>query len=159
VAYCGDQLGVADLVPTAVSGQQHDHALVDPLDQLVRPATSLSEGAGGTASVQERRVGQIRMPAAVETEVVTAQIEGELELLPCRRRNQGPNAMPPASAVATEVMSMSFAVAHGIGIHPRSSFTDEPGTWIRRHEHAGFEGNASREVAGIAHRRREPLRV
>jgi hypothetical protein len=51
VAYRGQKLGVADLVPTAVSGQQHDQALVDPLDQLVRPATSLSEGVGSTASV------------------------------------------------------------------------------------------------------------
>jgi aspartate kinase len=52
---------------------------------------------------------------------------------------------------------VELAVAHGIDIHLRSSFTDEPGTWIRRHEHAGFEGNPSREVAGIAHRRQESL--
>jgi hypothetical protein len=31
------------------------------------------------------------MPAAVQTEVVTAQIEGELELVPRCRRNQGRN--------------------------------------------------------------------
>jgi aspartate kinase len=65
--------------------------------------------------------------------------------------------MAEAGSGVMQSRSVELAVAHGIDIHLRSSFSDEPGTWIRRDEHAGFEGNATRDVAGIAHRRHESL--
>ncbi|HTF52368.1 MAG TPA: aspartate kinase [Pseudonocardia sp.] len=65
--------------------------------------------------------------------------------------------MAEAGSGVMQSRSVELAVAHGIDIHLRSSFSDEPGTWIRRREHAGFEGNATRDVAGIAHRRQESL--
>ena len=65
-----------------------------------------------------------------------------------------------AGAAVIQSRSIELAVAHGIDIHLRSSFTDAEGTWIR-HERAGFESAGSRDgsypVAGIAFRRHESL--
>jgi aspartate kinase len=52
--------------------------------------------------------------------------------------------------------SIELAVAHGIDIHLRSSFSTEAGTWIRR-EPAELEGAGSWDVAGVAHRYHETL--
>ncbi|MDT7661084.1 MAG: aspartate kinase [Pseudonocardiales bacterium] len=65
--------------------------------------------------------------------------------------------MAEAGAGVLQPRSVELAVAHGIDIHLRSSFSDEQGTWIRRQEHDGLEGNAPGDVAGIAHRRHESL--
>jgi aspartate kinase len=62
--------------------------------------------------------------------------------------------MAEAGAAVLQPRSVELALAHGVDIHLRSSFSTEEGTWIRR-EAAGFEGTA--EVAGIAHRRQESL--
>jgi aspartate kinase len=61
--------------------------------------------------------------------------------------------MAEAGAGVLQPRSVELAAAHGIDIHLRSSFSTEPGTWIRR-DTTGFEGG---EVAGVAHRRAEPL--
>ena len=63
--------------------------------------------------------------------------------------------MAEAGAAVLQPRSVELAVAHGVDIHLRSSFSTEDGTWIRR-EPAGVE-EAAAEVAGIAHRRQESL--
>jgi aspartate kinase len=64
--------------------------------------------------------------------------------------------MAEAGSGVMQSRSIELAVAHGIDIHLRSSFSCEPGTWIRR-EPARFEGAANLDVAGIAHRHSESL--
>ena len=64
--------------------------------------------------------------------------------------------MAEAGAGVLQPRSVELALAHGVDIHLRSSFSAEPGTWIRR-EAAGFETTGSAEVAGVAHRRQESL--
>ena len=64
--------------------------------------------------------------------------------------------MAEAGSGVMQSRSIELAVAHGIDIHLRSSFSDEAGTWIR-HEPAQFEGAGARDVAGIAHRCSENL--
>jgi aspartate kinase len=64
--------------------------------------------------------------------------------------------MAEAGSGVMQPRSIELAVAHGIDIHLRSSFSTEAGTWIR-HEPAQFEGAGARDVAGIAHRRSENL--
>ncbi len=66
--------------------------------------------------------------------------------------------MAEAGAGVLQPRSVELALAHGVDIHLRSSFSAEPGTWIRR-ETAGFETTGSSEVAGVAHRRQESLYV
>lgn len=58
-----------------------------------------------------------------------------------------------AGATVLQARAVELAQAHGIDIHVRSSFTTEPGTWIRK-EGTMFEDT---EVAGIAHRHDERL--
>jgi len=65
--------------------------------------------------------------------------------------------MAEAGAGVLAPRSVELAAAHGVDIHLRSSFTNEPGTWIRRGGpslHTTFEDT---QVAGVAHRRQEPL--
>jgi aspartate kinase len=64
--------------------------------------------------------------------------------------------MAEAGAGVMQPRSIELAVAHGIDIHLRSSFSSEEGTWIRR-EPAELEGAGSSGVAGVAHRRHETL--
>jgi aspartate kinase len=64
--------------------------------------------------------------------------------------------MAEAGAGVLQPRSVELAQAHGVDIHLRSSFSTEPGTWIRR-ETAGFEPTGSTDVAGVAHRRQESL--
>ena len=64
--------------------------------------------------------------------------------------------MAEAGAGVLQPRSVELALAHGVDIHLRSSFSAEPGTWIRR-EAAGFEPTGSTDVAGVAHRRQESL--
>ncbi len=64
--------------------------------------------------------------------------------------------MAEAGAGVLQPRSVELAHAHGVDIHLRSSFSTEPGTWIRR-EAAGFEPTGSTDVAGVAHRRQESL--
>jgi aspartate kinase len=64
--------------------------------------------------------------------------------------------MAEAGAGVLQPRSVELALAHGVDIHLRSSFSAEEGTWIRR-ESAGFEPTGSTEVAGVAHRRQESL--
>ena len=64
--------------------------------------------------------------------------------------------MAEAGAGVLQPRSVELALAHGVDIHLRSSFSTEPGTWIRR-EAAGFEPTGSTDVAGVAHRRQESL--
>jgi aspartate kinase len=64
--------------------------------------------------------------------------------------------MAEAGAGVLQPRSVELAQAHGVDIHLRSSFSAEPGTWIRR-EAAGFELAGAAEVAGVAHRRQESL--
>jgi hypothetical protein len=99
------QLAVADLVLTGVAGQHHNQALVDPLEELVRPATGLAEGTGSAASADDGGVVQVSMLAAVETPEVAAQVEWELELDPSPHRSLsgdcgGCGAQPPGSELA-----------------------------------------------------------
>jgi aspartate kinase len=61
-----------------------------------------------------------------------------------------------AGAGVLQPRSVELAQAHGVDIHLRSSFSTEPGTWIRR-DQAGFEGAGATEVAGVAHRHQENL--
>ncbi len=64
--------------------------------------------------------------------------------------------MAEAGAGVLQPRSVELALAHGVDIHLRSSFSTEQGTWIRR-EAGGFESTGSTDVAGIAHRRQESL--
>ncbi len=59
--------------------------------------------------------------------------------------------MSEAGAAVLQPRAVELALAHGIDIHLRSSFSAEAGTWIRNGGGA-FEGN---DVAGIAHRLHE----
>ncbi|HEV7452463.1 MAG TPA: aspartate kinase [Pseudonocardiaceae bacterium] len=62
--------------------------------------------------------------------------------------------MAEAGAAVLAPRSVELALAHGIDIHLRSSFSAEDGTWIR-HGGGAFEDGS--DVAGIAHRRHENL--
>jgi aspartate kinase len=64
-----------------------------------------------------------------------------------------------AGAGVLQARAVELAAAHGVDIHLRSSFTAEPGTWIRRDgEPTGGSADFERsEVIGIAHRRVDPL--
>lgn len=58
-----------------------------------------------------------------------------------------------AGAKVLQARAVELAATHGIDIHVRSSFTDEPGTWVRR----GSPLLEGQRVAGIAHLRHDPL--
>lgn len=64
--------------------------------------------------------------------------------------------MAEAGAAVVQPRAVELAMIHGIDIHLRSSFSTEEGTWIRQ---AGGRSEAREafDVAGIAHRRQEPL--
>lgn len=64
--------------------------------------------------------------------------------------------MAEAGAGVLAPRSVELALAHGVDIHLRSSFSAEPGTWIRR-QRTGFEVAGGPRVAGVAHRRQEHL--
>ncbi len=64
--------------------------------------------------------------------------------------------MAEAGAAVLQPRSVELALAHGVDIHLRSSFSTEAGTWIRR-EAAGLRATGSTDVAGVAHRRQESL--
>jgi len=64
--------------------------------------------------------------------------------------------MAEAGAAVLQPRAVELAVAHGVDIHLRSSFSAEEGTRIRR-EPATFETDRSGDVTGIAHRRHESL--
>ncbi|GAA0932458.1 aspartate kinase [Pseudonocardia zijingensis] len=57
-----------------------------------------------------------------------------------------------AGASVLQPRAVELAAAHDVDVHVRSSFTNEPGTWLQ--EGAVFE---SFEITGIAHRDREAL--
>jgi aspartate kinase len=61
--------------------------------------------------------------------------------------------MAEAGAGVLQPRSVELAAAHGVDIHLRSSFSTEQGTWIRR----GGSAFENAEVAGVAHRREEPV--
>ncbi|MDT7632526.1 MAG: aspartate kinase [Pseudonocardiales bacterium] len=61
--------------------------------------------------------------------------------------------MAEAGAGVLQPRSVELAAAHGVDIHLRSSYSTEQGTWIRR----GGSAFEDAEVAGVAHRRQEPL--
>ncbi len=58
-----------------------------------------------------------------------------------------------AGARVLQTRAVELAAAHDIDIHVRSSFTSEPGTWIRR-QTSSFEGE---RISGIAHTGHDPL--
>ena len=58
-----------------------------------------------------------------------------------------------AGARVLQTRAVELAAAHDIDIHVRSSFTPEPGTWIRRQPTA-LEGE---RISGIAHTGHDPL--
>jgi aspartate kinase len=58
-----------------------------------------------------------------------------------------------AGARVLQTRAVELAAAHGIDIHVRSSFTSEPGTWIRRR----MSSAECKRVSGIAHIGHDPL--
>jgi aspartate kinase len=58
-----------------------------------------------------------------------------------------------AGAGVLQTRAVEWAAAQGIDIHVRSSFTFEPGTWVRRRAATLEEAR----VCGVAHRFRDPL--
>jgi aspartate kinase len=72
--------------------------------------------------------------------------------------------MAEAGAAVMQSRSIELAMAHGIDIHLRSSFTEAEGTWIRQ-ERTRFVSTGALDgptgdpsgVVGIAHRRHETL--
>jgi aspartate kinase len=58
-----------------------------------------------------------------------------------------------AGARVLQTRAVELAAAHDIDIHVRSSFTSEPGTWIRR-QTSSFEGE---RISGIAHIQHDPI--
>ena len=58
-----------------------------------------------------------------------------------------------AGARVLQTRAVELAAAHDIDIHVRSSFTSDPGTWIRR-QTSSFEGE---RISGIAHIGHDPL--
>lgn len=66
--------------------------------------------------------------------------------------------MADAGAGVLQPRSVELAASHGIDIHLRSSFTDEPGTWIRGSDIGGAApGAEAASVTGIAHRNQDTL--
>lgn len=65
--------------------------------------------------------------------------------------------MAEAGAGVLQPRSVELAAAHGVDIHLRSSFGVEDGTWIRRADRTEALESQDGGVAGIAHRRHEPL--
>lgn len=65
--------------------------------------------------------------------------------------------MAEAGAAVLQPRAVELGMAYGVDIHLRSSFSAEPGTWIRNGG-GGFEGeDPAGDVAGIAHREQESL--
>jgi aspartate kinase len=105
---------------------------------------------------------------ATECEIFTdvpAVFTADLRVVPDARplpsiRHREMLEMAEAGAAVMQARSIELAVAHGVDIHLRSSFTDAEGTWIRqerkRFESTGPTG-APDGVVGIAHRRHETL--
>ena len=58
-----------------------------------------------------------------------------------------------AGARVLQTRAVKLAAAHNIDVHVRSSFTFEPGTWIRR-QPSSLEGE---RISGIAHIEHDPL--
>jgi aspartate kinase len=76
-------------------------------------------------------------------------------------RNAEMLELAEAGAGVLQPRAVELAAAHGIDIHLRSSFTTEPGTWVRTGvstdavgQQAEFEHSS---VIGVAHRRDDPL--
>jgi aspartate kinase len=66
--------------------------------------------------------------------------------------------MAEAGAGVLQPRSVELAAAHGVDIHLRSSFSEEPGTWIRTGPAAGLVPGAEvAGVAGVAHRNQDTL--
>lgn len=66
--------------------------------------------------------------------------------------------MAEAGAGVLQPRSVELAASHGIDIHLRSSFTDEPGTWIRGSGVGGAAAGAEAAgVTGVAHRNQDTL--
>lgn len=66
--------------------------------------------------------------------------------------------MAEAGAGVLQPRSVELAAAHGVDIHLRSSFTDEPGTWIRGSgTGSAVPGAEDAGVTGIAHRNQDTL--
>lgn len=66
--------------------------------------------------------------------------------------------MAEAGAGVLQPRSVELAASHGIDIHLRSSFTDEPGTWIQGSGVGGAAAGAEAAgVTGVAHRNQDTL--
>lgn len=65
--------------------------------------------------------------------------------------------MAEAGAGVLQPRAVELAAAHGIDIHLRSSFSDEPGTWIRTAGSATLPGAETSGVSGVAHRNQDTL--
>jgi aspartate kinase len=66
--------------------------------------------------------------------------------------------MAEAGAGVLQPRSVELAAAHGIDIHLRSSFTDQPGTWIRGTDIGGAApGAEAAGVTAVAHRNQDTL--
>jgi aspartate kinase len=74
----------------------------------------------------------------------------------CSIRHEEMLEMAEGGAGVLQPRSVELALAHGVDIHLRSSFSTEDGTWIRS-ETDGFELTGPATVAGVAHRRQENL--
>jgi aspartate kinase len=66
--------------------------------------------------------------------------------------------MAEAGAGVLQPRSVELAASHGIDIHLRSSFTDQPGTWIRGADIGeAAPGAEAAAVTGVAHRNQDTL--
>jgi aspartate kinase len=72
---------------------------------------------------------------------------------PASLRHEEMLEMAEAGAAVLQPRAVELAATHGIGIHLRSSFSAEAGTWIRK----GSAALADNDIAGIAHRHHESL--
>ncbi|MYS19641.1 aspartate kinase [Streptomyces sp. DvalAA-14] len=89
---------------------------------------------------------------------VTGVFTADPRLVPAARRMERLSheemlQLAEAGAQVMQPRAVELAAAYDIDIHVRSSFTTEPGTWIKK-ESPLFENT---RIAGVAHRRHDPL--
>ncbi len=172
VSFTGAQAGIA------TDGQHgnarvraiHPHRIIEALDDgaivLVTGFQGISDGGDvttlGRGGSDASAVVLAAALGVAECDIFTdvpAVFTADPRVVPDARRlrslrHEEMLEMAEAGAAVLQPRAVELALAHGIDIHLRSSFSAEAGTWIR-HGGGAFEGSDGSDVAGIAHRPHE----